>query len=96
MNKRKYPVEEEIKRGIKNLQKRVIMLLPSVKGIVSYLIEEKITSEQKIELTLDNILDFVQLGYGEEDFKRLNNYYYAINKESSKIYENFLKELTEE
>jgi len=60
------------------------------------IINNNITSEKKIEGLLDRLLDCCCLGIGEDEFKRLNNYYAAINKENADFYQRSYQEIVEE
>lgn len=54
------------------------------------------SSEREIERILDQLLNYIPLGYGEKEFKRLNAYYAKINPDYSRAYDGFYRELFEE
>ncbi len=77
---------------IRSLRKEVRATLPFVREEIDGLIRNKETSTPQIEKTLDLLLSFISLGYGAEEFQRLNAYYYTINPEYSDKYGRIFKE----
>jgi len=64
--------------------------MPSLKELqdtTCELIATDSTDEMKIELTLDYLLDCLNLGVGKGEFCRLQEYYSTLNPENAKYYE---------
>jgi len=83
-------------KQVQKLEKQMKDNLPEIRESIDNIIKGKITSIQIIEKTLDVLLNYVQIGIGVEEFNRLNRYYFTINSENSKQYENYYKEIIEE
>ena len=81
---------------IKKMRAEIKVLIPFIKKDVYNIINQNIKDEKIIEETLDNLLNIYQVGYGEKEFKELNDYYSTINLEFSKKYEEFFNELNQE
>lgn len=82
----------ELVQQMIDLKKTMFQL---VQGEVEEIIERKIQDRNKIERTLDALLDCY---YDEESMQyyiRLCEYYGTINPEGEKIYKKFLKESME-
>ena len=60
---------------------------------ITEIIKNRIDSEGRIELALDQLLDCLLLGFGEEEFERLHNYYSTINGESARVFNQFYQEI---
>ncbi|MEK6940047.1 MAG: hypothetical protein AABX31_04935 [Nanoarchaeota archaeon] len=63
---------------------------------IGNIIQNNITSEKKIEGLLDQLLDCLYLGIGEEEFKKLNRYYTTINKDHATFYQRSYQDIVEE
>ncbi len=83
---------EDLVARIRKLRKEVIRTLPYVRNEIDNIINNKVTSMPRIERTLDLLLDFISLGYGEGEFKELNAYYQTIHSEYSEAYARLFKE----
>lgn len=78
---------ENIYTEIKSLKRKIKKIMPSVNESVESIIHDNITSSIAIEQVLDQLLDYASLGFGEQEFKRLNRYYTTTNKENAAFYE---------
>lgn len=78
---------------IKELHRIIRRELPSIKRRSEEIINNKITSTQIIERELDSILNLLYLGFGTEEFQRLNEYYVTISKENAAEYMKFYEEV---
>ncbi len=78
---------EGVFRAIEGLKDKIEETMPSVKGSIDIVISNNITSSLIIERLLDQLLNYASLGIGEEEFRRLNQYYATINKENASFYE---------
>lgn len=84
---------EDLITRINNLRKEIVRgILPHIRTEVDNLIKNKETSIPQIERTLDTLLDFAFLGYGAEEFQRLNAYYQTVHPEYSEAYSRLFKE----
>ncbi len=81
---------------IEQLQMVAKTNFPGIKRQVNAVIENQITSVNRIERLLDSLLDYAQLCIGEEEFKRLNKYYGGINPENSEFYTNEYQAMVDE
>ncbi len=84
---------ESIFEAIEGLNRKIEKIMPSVNESVESIIDNKVTSSITIERILDQLLDYATLGFGEEEFRRLNRYYATINKENAAFYEREFNEL---
>lgn len=69
--------------------------LPFINSEIDQIIRNKETSMPRIEQLLDTLLDYMHLGVGEPEFKRLNTYYASFNQENAGAYDGFYQELEE-
>ena len=60
------------------------------------IIQKKNKPIRRIEDLLDTLLEYMNFGKGENEFKRLNSYYETFNPEDAKIYEKFYSETEED
>ncbi len=79
-------------KKIKALRKSIAAAMPSISAEIDSIIETKENSVPRIEKTLDTLLGLASLGYGEEEFQRLNLYYATINKPNAEFYQRYLEE----
>jgi hypothetical protein len=77
---------DSIKPQMENILKLVNLAMPQISEEVDLVISTKIDDETRIERTIDQLLDFSMLGCGEEQFKRLNEYYFSLNPEAAEFY----------
>ncbi len=77
---------KDLKTRIDYLRKATSDLMPGIRKDIDYIKKNHVTSEKEIETLLDTILNFIELGYGEKEFKDLNKYYSTINKEHAEDY----------
>ncbi|MBS3091190.1 hypothetical protein J4217_01950 [Candidatus Pacearchaeota archaeon] len=75
------------------IKKRIEKLRPEIRKNVGYLriyidliIRTKSKSEKNIENTLDGLLEYMNFGEGEKEFKRLLNYYRKVSNERYQFY----------
>lgn len=76
-----------IVEAIEGLKGKIEDSLPSIRESIDIIISNNITTCLVIERLLDQILDYTSLGLGEEEFRKLNQYYATINKENATFYE---------
>ncbi len=60
---------------------------PVMRQLVNSMIEDKIDAREDIESLLNLLVKYMQLGYCVKDFKKLNKYYFFIDKNQSLKYE---------
>ena len=75
-----------IRKLLDPLRKEMEKNMPAIRNQIGYIIKNKIDSADMIEETLEVLLNYMDMGHGEKEFKKLNSYYYKINKENSKEY----------
>lgn len=80
-------IEAIIKFITETLKKRMEENLPVINLEIDEIILSGDKSVKKIEQILDMLLDYMNLNVGEEEFKRLNNYYSSFNKKNAEEYE---------
>jgi len=66
--------------------------LPLIEEQVNLIVEQKLDDQSLIEQTLDSALSFVHLGFGEDLFQRLNQYYATISPEGAQDYNRMYQE----
>jgi len=66
--------------------------LKLIEPAVEDIIKNKSESIEDIERTLDYLLEIIPFGFGEKEFKKLNNYYKTFMPDNAKVYNKFLKE----
>jgi len=84
---------DEIVARIKDLKKQMENELPYLRQEVSDILKSKSRAVDRIEKTLDILLNYGQMGVGEKEFKRLNSYYASFNPKNAKFYANYYKEM---
>ena len=72
---------------IEGIRKQIETVMPPVNESIESIINNNITSSRAIERVLDQLLGYASLGFGKQEFKRLNQYYALINKENAAFYE---------
>ncbi len=70
--------------------------LPTIREEIDSIILKKDTSEQRIESLLDRIIDFVQFGYGAEEFLKLHSYYATVNQDYAAFYKELYDDIFRE
>ncbi|MCX6710972.1 MAG: hypothetical protein NTZ02_02680 [Candidatus Woesearchaeota archaeon] len=83
----------KIKEISKQISKQMESNIPSIDSEIDAIIRNKERSVKKIEGLLDTLLDYMNLGVGETEFKKLNAYYESFNKENADVYDGFYQEL---
>jgi len=87
-------------KKIEKLVKKVYELnkkdMPYVRKDIDLILRNNVKDIRHIEKTLDRLLDKLYLGLGEQEFKKLNNYYKTIHKQNSLEYEKFYREIINE
>ncbi len=78
---------EQIIELIDGIRKQIETVMPSVNESIESIINNNITSSVAIEQLLDQLLGYASLGFGKQEFKRLNQYYALINKKNAAFYE---------
>jgi hypothetical protein len=84
---------DEIVARIKGLKKQMENELPYLRQEVSDILKSKSRAVNRIEKTLDVLLNYGQMGVGEREFKRLNSYYASFNPENAKLYAGYYEEM---
>ncbi len=70
-------------------------MMPFIEEEVHSIISSGETSEHRIEHVLDRILDCLYSGFGDMEFKALNNYYATLNPQNAAEYQRFYDEIME-
>lgn len=86
---------DEIVARLKSLKKLMEKELPYLQHEVNDILKSKSQAVDRIEKTLDVLLNYSQMGLGEEEFKRLNSHYASFNPENAKFYADHYKEMNE-
>lgn len=89
-------IDEELRQSIQNTLKAVKEMMPMIRQEVREIINTKSNSERRIERTLDTLLNYLHWGFGEKEFKELNEYYYTVDKENAAEYQALFNEMLEE
>ncbi len=87
---------EDILQMTRDIKNQMETNLPSINNEIDRIIKNKDTSTKRIEQLLDILLDYLHLGVGEPEFKRLNSYYTLFNEANANVYQGFYQELMEE
>lgn len=83
---------EESFPEINKLRKRVEEQIPILESEIDLMIKNKINSPRRIENILDTLLSYSPLGFGEEQFKKFNNYYKTVELGFALQYEEWYME----
>ena len=86
---------DEIVVRLKSLKKLMEKELPYLQHEVKDILKSKSRAVDRIEKTLDVLLNYGQLGVGEDEFKRLNSHYASFNPENAKFYADSYKDMNE-
>ncbi|MFH1064258.1 MAG: hypothetical protein V1729_04215 [Candidatus Woesearchaeota archaeon] len=86
---------EKIIKQLDGLHKEIRKVMPLVQGQVNDVIDGRMTDTKYIEGILDDILGIVPLGYGVEEFRKLNHYYSTFSPDNSAVYQRYLDESLE-
>ncbi|MEA3379176.1 MAG: hypothetical protein U9Q69_06110 [Nanoarchaeota archaeon] len=70
--------------------------VPLLEHEINSIINNQERSPKRIEWILDTLLDYLYMGVGKEQFKRLNSYYKSICLEFSAEYDKFYHEIIDE
>ena len=87
---------EEIIKKMRPLHRIIRVEMPRIRQDIEDIVKNHIDSKKQIEELLDTLLSYLSLGYGEEEFKRLNDYYFSINKKNSRAYSRFYEQAVRE
>jgi len=79
---------EDIFQIITNFNKSIESLLPALEAEVNDLIKYGYKERNSIEQTLDTLLSLVNMGFAENLFLRLLDYYKTIDEEGAAFYWN--------
>jgi|688.fasta_scaffold826261_1 hypothetical protein len=79
---------EDIFQIITNFNKSIESLLPALEAEVNDLIKSGYKERNSIEQTLDTLLSLVNMGFAENLFLRLLDYYKTIDEEGAAFYWN--------
>jgi hypothetical protein len=79
---------EDIFQIITNFNKSIESLLPALEAEVNDLIKSGYKELNSIEQTLDTLLSLVNMGFAENLFLRLLDYYKTIDEEGAAFYWN--------
>jgi len=75
------------------IRKQIESILPLINIEIDIIIRQNDRTVKRIEETLDTLLNYMHLGIGEPEFKKLNEYYRSFNKENADIYNELYQEL---
>lgn len=75
------------------IRKQIESILPLINSEIDIIIKKNDRTVKRIEETLDTLLNYMYLGTGESEFKKLNEYYRSFNKENADIYNELYQEL---
>ena len=87
---------DDLIKAITQLKQKMGAHIPVIRRDIDHIITAKMTDELTIERTLDTLLDYGQLGLGQEEFRRLNGYYATIRPEYAERYNEFYAEMNTE
>jgi hypothetical protein len=79
---------EDIFQIMTNFNKSIESLLPALEAEVNDLIKSGYKERNSIEQTLDTLLSLVNMGFAENLFLRLLDYYKTIDEEGAAFYWN--------
>ncbi len=79
---------EDIFQTISNFNKSIESLLPALEAEVNDLIKSGYKERNSIEQTLDTLLSLVNMGFAENLFLSLLDYYKTIDEEGAAFYWN--------
>ena len=79
------------KTGI--IKKKMESNLPLINSEIDTITIKKDRTVKRIEHLLDTLLNYMYLGVGESEFKKLNRYYESFNKKNADAYNRFYQEL---
>lgn len=88
--------DDKLKRKIESTLQAIDGMMPTIRQEIRSIKNDKSDSEQRIERTLDILLDYLHWGLGEEEFKELNHYYASIDEKKAAHYARFFTQITEE
>lgn len=88
-------IDENLNQKIENTLQAISGMMPAIRQEIRSIKNDKSNSEQRIERTLDILIDYLHWGYGEKEFKELNTYYASLNKKSASQYRRYFIEITE-
>jgi hypothetical protein len=86
----------QIMPQILNLQNLAKSQLPALEVELNFLINTHSQDNHRIELLLDNFLNFILLGVGEAQFIRLLEYYKTVDPEGAADYWRYYEEMMAE
>lgn len=78
---------------IEKLRFQIRQVMPIIGQEIDTIIQNKVKSKKQIEFLLDSIMDYIPLGFGTDEFKRLNNYYRTFNTENALGYDRLYKQI---
>ena len=85
---------KDLINSIENLRKKINKeAIPYCNERIEFIINNKIESPDEIEKILDSLLDYIGVGCGIDEFKKLNSYYTTIHKKNSECYNQSYNEL---
>jgi hypothetical protein len=83
-------------KKLKSTKKLAEKEIVGIRIDVERIIKENSRDEEKIEHTLDNLLNLTLLGVGVKEFHELNDFYFTFNPQNADDYKIIYKEITEE
>ncbi len=78
---------ESISGLIRHVQRIAKNNLPLIRESLNEIIVNQEKDEMQIGRILDTLLDYAMLGIGQKEFRKLNFYYWSLNKRASNAYE---------
>jgi len=80
---------DNIVRKTDIIKKKMESNLPLINSEIDTITIKKDRTVKRIEHLLDTLLNYMYLGVGESEFKKLNRYYESFNKKNADIYNEF-------
>lgn len=79
----------------RDLKKRMESNIPVLEKEIDLIIQNKEKNPKTIEYILDTLLDYMNLGVGEDQFRKLNSYYSSFCSENSAEYDKFYHDIVD-
>lgn len=76
-----------------SVRSQMVKTLPLITDEIDLIIRKRCRSSRRIEIVLDTLLSYGQLGVGESEFKRLNSYYFSFNPKYAREYKKIYRKM---
>ena len=86
---------EEITKEIREIKKIAKIEIVSVRVEMKSIIENQSMDRERIENTLDHLLNLILFGVGDKEFHELNDFYSAFDPQNAKSYIRFYETMIE-